>query len=195
MNEKIRCLRENMKRLDLDAMIVSNPINIRYLTNIDSEEGLLIITRKENIYLTHTMFLEAVNSVLTIMDEIVVVDQKDISKDEAQNFFLFCENVGFEESYVTYEKYKTLKHKFRINSLVPTEGIVESQRIVKDEEEIKKIKKASEITDKCFSHLLEYIKRDMTEKEIALEIEIFMRKNGADRNSISSYSSKWRKLK
>ena len=55
MNYKIRTLRERIKSLNLEGMIVSNPINIKYLTNIDPEvQGTLLITRKENIYITYT---------------------------------------------------------------------------------------------------------------------------------------------
>ena len=58
--------------------------------------------------------------------------------------------------------------------------MIEKLRAVKDNEEIYKIKKACEITDKCFNHLLEFIKVGKTEKEIAFEIEMFFRKNGAE---------------
>ena len=70
MNEKIRYLREKMKKLDLEGMIISNPINIKYLTNIE-EEGTLLITRKENIFITYSMYLESVKNTLTINDEII----------------------------------------------------------------------------------------------------------------------------
>ncbi len=179
MNYKIRALREKLKSLNLEGMIVSNPVNIKYLTNIESE-GTLLITRKENIFLTYTMFIQDVNRTLTIDDEIIVADVKDVSVEEAENFFVFCENIGFEEDYVTYEQYKKLKQKYRINNMVETENIIEKQRMIKDEEEIEKIRKACEITDKCFKHLLGYIKEGMTEKEVALEIEVFFKKNGAD---------------
>ena len=179
MNYKIRALREKLKSLNLEGMIVSNPVNIRYLTNIQSE-GILLITRKENIFLTYTMYLEDVNRTLTIDDEIIVADTRDVSIEEAQNFFLFCENIGFEENYVTYEQYKKLKQKYRINNMVETEGIIEKQRMIKDEDEIENTKKACEITDNCFKHLLEFIKEGMTEKEIALEIETYFKRNGAD---------------
>ena len=182
MNHKIRALREKLKSLNLEGMIVSNPINIKYLTNIDPEiEGVLLITRKENIYLTYTMFIEDVNRTLTIDDEIIVVDTRDVSKEEAENFFVFCENIGFEENYVTYEQYKRLKQKYRINNMAETDGIIEKQRMIKEEEEIQNIKKACEITDKCFEYLLTYIKEGMTEKEVALEIEMFFKKNGAEK--------------
>lgn len=179
MNFKIRNLRERLKNLNLEGMIVSNPVNIKYLTNIDSE-GVLLLTRKENIFLTYTMYLETVKKTLTIDDEIIVVDLRDISQEEYENFFVFCENIGFEEKYVKYSEYQDIKAKYKPNNLVETEGIVEKQRMIKDQEEIENITKACEITDKCFSHLLKYIKPGMTEKQIALEIEIFFRTNGAE---------------
>ena len=180
MNSRIQYLREQLKRLNFDGMIVASPINIKYLTNIDLAEGLLLITRKENVFLTYTMFIEDVNSVLTINDEIIVMDFRNISKEDYENFFLFCENVGFEEKYVTYENYQNLKQKYKIHNFVETEGIIESQRIIKDEGETQKIKKACEITDNCFKHLLKYIEKGMTEKEIALEIEVFFKTHGAE---------------
>ena len=163
----------------MEGMIVTNPVSIKYLTNIENE-GTLLITRKENIFLTYTMFLESVKNTVTINDEIIVADFRDVSKDKYENFFLFCENIGFEENYVTYKQYHYLKQKYRVNNLAETENIIEKLRAVKDQDEISKIKKACELTDKCFNHLLEFIKIGTTEKEIALEIEIFFRTNGAE---------------
>ena len=179
MNEKIRLLRERLRSLNMDGMIVTNPMSIKYLTNIENE-GTLLITRRENIFLTYTMFLESVKSTLTINDEIIVADFRNISSPDYENFFVFCENVGFEENYVTYKQYHYLKQRYRVNNLAETENIIEKIKAVKEQEEINKIKKACELTDKCFSHILEFIKIGMTEKEIAFEIEMFFRKNGAE---------------
>ena len=95
MNERIQALRHKMAGLDLQGMIISNPINVKYLTGIDAE-GILLLTRKENIYVTDARYTEYVTSILTPFDEIVVDDQKNISKYDYENYFLFCENVGFE---------------------------------------------------------------------------------------------------
>ncbi len=178
MNEKIRLLRERLRNVNMEGMIITNPVNIKYLTGIE-DEGTLLLTRKENIFLTYTMFLESVKSTVTINDEIIVTDYRDIGKEEYENFFLFCENIGFEENYVTYKQYNDLKQKYKVN-LAETENIIEKLRAVKDDEEIEKLSKACEITDKCFDHLLTFIKEGMTEKEIALEIEKFFRENGAE---------------
>ena len=113
MNVKIKWLRNKLNLLDMQGMIVSNPVNIYYLTGISMEtEGTLLITRKENIYITDSRYIESVNRVLTIDDEIIVYNVKDVSKDDYENFFMFCENVGFEEAYVTYAKYKEYMHLY-----------------------------------------------------------------------------------
>ena len=179
MNIKIRCLRERLKSLDMQGMIISNPINIKYLTNIDAE-GILLITRKENFYITDGRYIEKVQNTLTIDDDIIVTDIKNVSEYDYENYFMYCENVGFEEKYVTYYKYREYIQKFKINNFVETEYIIEKQRMIKDENEIKNITKACEITDSCFKYLLTYIKKGQTEKEIAREIENFFIKNGAD---------------
>ena len=179
MNNNIRWLRDKIKMLDLQGIIITNPLNIKYLTGIDAE-GTFLITPKENIYITDGRYVEAVNNKLTISDEIFVYDMKDLSLDDYENFFIFCEKVGFEENYVTYAKYKEYMHKYKINSLEETEEIIEKQRMIKDPEEIYAISKACEITDRCFDHLREFIKVGMTEKQIAKEIEDFFTENGAE---------------
>lgn len=179
MNQKIAWLRNKLKGLNLDGMIVSNPINIKYLTNITAE-GILLITRKENIYITDARYIEIVNSTLTIDDGIIVYDARAIRPEDYENFFLFCENVGFEENNMTYASYKKMMHMYKIENLQETENLIEAHRTIKDQTEIEKISKACKITDDCFSYLLSYIKVGKTEKEIALEIEKFFKLNGAE---------------
>ena len=175
MNSKLQWLRNTMSSLNLQGIIISNPINVRYLTNIEAE-GILLLTRKENIYITDGRYIEHVHSTLTLYDEIIVYNISDVSKDDYENFFMFCENVGFEEHYVTYAGYKELIRKYKINNLVETENIIEKQRMIKDKDEMSNLEKACEITDNCFSYLLTYIKPGMTEKQIADEIEEYYKK-------------------
>ena len=176
MNQKMQWLRNKLLSLDLQGMIISNPVNIRYLTNIQAE-GTLLVTRKENVFLTDGRYIEDVHNTLTLFDEIVVYDVRGLRKEDYENFFIFCEKVGFEENYVTYAKYKEYMHKYKINSLIETENMIEKQRTVKDEEEIENIRKACEITDNCFEYITKYIKPGMTEKQIAREIDDYYYKN------------------
>ena len=178
MNVRIKWLRNQLMSLNLDGMIVSNPINVRYLTGL-SEEGILIIAPKENIFVTDGRYIESVNRNLTIDDEIVAYEAKNLNKYDYEAIFMLSENVGFEENYVTYEQYKKYLQTYQVN-LVETEGLIENQRIVKDEQEIEIITKACEITDKAFEYIIKNIKKGMTEIEVAFEIEKFMILNGAD---------------
>ena len=179
MNPKIKWLRDKINMENMQGMIISNPVNIRYLTGITAE-GILLITRKENFFITDGRYLEEVKSTLTINDGIIVNDISTITRDDYENFFMFCENVGFEENYITYATYKKYIERYKINNFEETENLIEKQRMIKDDGEICLIEKACYITDLCFKYICDYIKIGMTEKEIAYEIEKFFRGNGAD---------------
>lgn len=178
MNKRLKWLKNQLKALNLEGMIVSNPINIKYLTGLNAE-GILIIAPRETVFITDSRYIEDVNSKLTISDEIVAYDSKNLSKYDYEGFFMICENIGFEENYVTYANYLKYLQTYKVN-LVETEGLIERQRFIKDEEEIECIKKACEITDKTFDYIIHNIKRGMTEKEVAFEIEKYMISLGAD---------------
>lgn len=178
MNDRIKKLRQMLNEKDIQGMIVSNPQNIRYLTGLTAE-GTLIINIKENIFLTDSRYVEEVKKNISVDDNISVINISDISRYDYENFFILCNNVGFEEKYITYEAYQNYMQLYQVN-LVETEGIIEKLREIKEEEEIENIKNACKITDECFEYIIKYIKVGMTEKRIAFEIEKFMRMNGAD---------------
>lgn len=178
MNYKIKCLREKMKLLEIDGMIISNPINIEYITGVYAE-GTLIINDKDNIFITDARYIEDVNSTITISDEINVRDQANIPENEYISFFANCPRVGIEENYISYSKYQNLVRIYRLKEAVETNNLIEKMRTIKDDNEIAKIRRACEITDNCFTHLLEYIKVGMTERQIAFEIEKYFIENGA----------------
>ena len=157
MNSKIKSLRNQLTAKEIDGMIISNPVNIRYLTGLTAE-GTLLLTPKENIFITDSRYIDAVNSFLTIDQEIMAFDLKKLSKYDYESFFAGCNNVGFEEGYVTYEMYKAYLVTYRVDSLVETEHLIEINRFVKDEEEIDNCKKACLITDLAFEHIKEFIR-------------------------------------
>lgn len=165
MNYKVKCIREKMKLLNIQGLIISNPVNVKYIIGLPIE-GIILITEKENYIITDARYIEEVNQFITINDEFIIYDFKDITETDNQSFFQNCENVGFEENYVTYAEYENIVRKYRIKNIEETEKIIEKMRMIKDEKEIEKIKKACEITDNCFSHLLTFIKIGMTENKL-----------------------------
>ena len=65
MNNRIFCLKQRLNALNIDGMIVTNPSNILYLTDLKAE-GVLLLTKEENIFLTDGRYIEDVNNVLSI---------------------------------------------------------------------------------------------------------------------------------
>ena len=59
MNDRLQAVRNKMVRLNLQGMIIEKPENIRYLTKIEAE-GILLLTRKENIFITDGRYMEYV---------------------------------------------------------------------------------------------------------------------------------------
>ncbi len=179
MNKKIIKLREKLHENGIDGMIITNKSNIRYLTRLNAE-GILLITDKENIFITDARYIEEAENKLTIEDEIVIYDVAGIRDEEYIAFFEDCDTVGFEENDISYARYAKCKVRYRLRDMVETNNLIKDLRMIKDEDEISNIRKACEITDKCFSHLVNFIKPNISERDIAFEIEKFFLENGAD---------------
>lgn len=179
MNQRIKKLREKMKSENTDGFIVYNPIDIFYLTGLNSE-GVLLINKYENTFITDSRYIEETKNSITIDDEIIVQNISDLTDEDYLNFFSDCDKVGFEENYVTYSKYKNMILKFRIKEAVERASLIEKLRAEKDDQEIEYIETACNITDSCFLHLQEFIKIGMTEKDVAFEIERFFHDNNSD---------------
>lgn len=122
------------------------------------QNGTLLLTPKDNIFITDSRYIESVNSSLTIDQEIIAYNVNNLDKYDFESYFAGCNSVGFEEGYVTYEMYKSYLITYRVNNLVETEHLIELNRFVKDEEEIDNCKKACLITDKAFEYIKNYIK-------------------------------------
>ena len=177
MNIKLKTFRSKLLST-FDGMIVTNPINVKYLTGLE-EEGILIIGEKENVFITDSRYIESVNKKLTLDDQIVCYNVSDLNKMDYEGFFSMSQNVGFEENFVTYANYKKYLQQYKVD-LQETEAMIETQRIVKEDDEIENTKIACDITDRAFNYICKNIREGMTEKQIAYEIERFMVENGAD---------------
>jgi Xaa-Pro aminopeptidase len=93
--------------------------------------------------------------------------------------------LGFEDT-ISFKEYETLKEGLQIKELQKVSGLVENIRMIKDDEELKCLKTAVEIGDAAFKYLLSYIRPGVTEMEVALELEYFMKKQGASKLSFDS---------
>jgi Xaa-Pro aminopeptidase len=85
--------------------------------------------------------------------------------------------IGFESDFATWETYQ--KMNAVIGSLSPLH--LDKLRMVKDEAELAALRVAVRLADRAFGHILSFIKPGVSERDVALELEFFMRKNGAEK--------------
>ncbi len=166
-----------MREKNIEAFVIYKPVNVTYITGFTGDDSVAFVTHDRAIFITDGRYTEqAVKEVKNFE----VIEHKNGIKEVLKEYIktLGIKKLAFEES-VSYRQYRELKEFLEID-LIPEVNVVETLRMVKDDEEIENIKKAQNITDKAFEHLLNFIKVGMTEKEVALELEYFMKKQGAE---------------
>ncbi|ADD02341.1 peptidase M24 [Thermoanaerobacter mathranii subsp. mathranii str. A3] len=177
MNKRLQNLKELMRKKNIEAFVIYKPVNVTYITGFTGDDSVAFVTHDRAIFITDGRYTEqAVKEVKNFE----VIEHKNGIKEVLKEYIktLGIKKLAFEES-VSYGQYRELKEFLEID-LIPEVNVVETLRMVKDDQEIENIKKAQNITDKAFEYLLNFIKVGMTEKEVALELEYFMKKQGAE---------------
>lgn len=177
----INKLKEYLKKTGSAALIMSEE-NICYFTSFHSTNGYLVVTGDKAIFLTDSRYIEAAQNKITSCDEILQI--KSMENDLVPLVkSLGVTEVKTESERISVSRYNTIKKLFDFASVTSDGDLDEAIgeiRTVKNEAEVAKIVKAQRIAEMAFDYILDFISTDKTEKEIALELEYFMLKNGAD---------------
>ncbi|HHV98077.1 MAG TPA: aminopeptidase P family protein [Clostridiaceae bacterium] len=177
--KRLSGLRAKLRELNADAALITKRENYRYLSGFTGTFANLIITQDSAFLITDFRYVEQAAEQAKLFEII----QYTGKLEDTLNELLISQNVnilGFEESYLSFAEYSKYKLKFSVKELIPLGRAVEELRMVKDETEIDILRKAVQIADNAFTHILGYIKPGLTELEIAAEIEYFMKKQGAE---------------
>lgn len=188
MNSRLEKLRAKLDELGLDAMIVSQNADQRYLTGFSGHadyDSLVLVSRNDARVVTDFRYWEAAEKQAPSLQLVKRIrgeyDLSDALCDFAKDNSLGV--VGFESQHVNLYQFKDWKKGLaRAGAkLKSTEDVIKTLRAVKDQDEISKIRAAVDLTDAAFSNLLKQIRPGMSEKQAAWIIETFMREHGADR--------------
>ena len=164
-----------------DCVIISSPENRRYFTGFNSSDGFLVITNDEAIFFTDSRYIEAAQNQITVCKSVLLrrVSETIVPYLKEKNI----ENIYLETERLTVAELNSLKKAFdfcKVEAKEEVDEIINKARAVKTDYEVDCIKKAQKIAEDAFSHILNFIKEGVTEKEIALELDFFMLKNGAE---------------
>lgn len=176
---KLNRLRNKMNELSVDAVLVLDELNQHYLSEFAFTDGFLFVT-KANAYLVtdfryYEMALKGANRDFEIL---MPENRKEFLKKVISENCI--KSIGFEGGTISYETYKRYVDDYPEVEFVNISNAIEVIRQIKTPDEIAKMQKAQDITDAAFSSLLKMITPDMTEIDVALELEYAMRKGGAD---------------
>jgi Xaa-Pro aminopeptidase len=172
---------EKMKKEYIDGFFISNPYNVHYISGFREKFAYALITEKGKYILTDGRHKE-IASKTTKGFEIIDWQQKKNKLKQAVDEIIKKEGVkrlGFEAEHLTYKKFTEL-YDMVDAEITPVIGLVEQLRVVKTDEEIENLRKASQINDRVFERLLKNIKVGKTEKEISALCNYYVRLEGGD---------------
>ena len=176
---KLTKLRDKMKQIGVDSVIVYDELNQKYLSDFAFTDGFLLITNESAHLVTDFRYYEMAIKGASSEFEIATPDNRKSYVGEILARYS-CKALGFEGGFVSYSLYASLAKDYSGIELVDIGNSIEELREIKTPDEIEKIQKAQNITDSAFSHVLSMINYNMTELDVAVELEYAMRKAGAD---------------
>lgn len=181
---RVRALREALEGTHAQALLVTDLTNVRYLTGFSGTNGQVLVTAAETVFMTDGRYAARASSLVEEADidiypsrltESLIPRLKDLG----------IKQLGFESLTMTVSERDDLDDRLEGIDLVATTRLVEELRRVKDEDEIGALRRAIAVGDEAFAWILQRLQPGMTEREVALELEVHMRQSGADEISFS----------
>ena len=184
MNLRLEAALRKLEENNLDGLIVSSSANITYLTKYQSRDSYFIISAKGCMYITDSRYTEEAKARL---DKKIIVHKSNgsVFKTIARiSLELGLKRIGFEARYLPFAEHKRIEEYLDKQArLIHTHSIIEKLREVKDEDEIKKIKMAVQITAKALKFIGEFIAPGQKEIEVVAELERFIRYHGSSKGA------------
>jgi Xaa-Pro aminopeptidase len=177
--KRIRRLASDLVALKLDALLVTDLTNVRYLTGFSGTNGQVLVHADGSIFLSDPRYAARAKLIVQGAEiDIYPVEITDIL--DAHLGRLRVGRLGIEAASMTLSERDRIVDALDLVETVPTEGVVEKHRRIKDVEEVALIKEAVAVADDAFAWVLDRIGVGATEREIALDLEMRMRLSGAD---------------
>jgi len=177
--DRLQRVRGDMLAASLDALIVSEAGNRRWLTGFTGSAGWPVVLSDDAFLLTDSRYFEQVEreapefrlerfsaNPLKRLSELLL--EQGVSR------------AGFERETLTVGQFESLRKHGPGVEWSPTSGLVEFHRAVKTDEEIERIRSAEILSDRAMAHAAETVRPGMTEAELAWALERYMRENGAE---------------
>ncbi len=185
---QLKRLQKIMKEKNVEGVLLSSTLNQRYITNFNYDDGYVVVFQDKAYLLTDFRYIEAASKQVSKEDFEILTPKghlrcvASLAEENGAATMLVEESELSLEYFSFFEKAAEGKVKY----ISGASAILTDMRMVKTENELANMAEAQRITDAAFAHIINFIRPDMTEVDVALELEFFMRKNGAERTSFET---------
>lgn len=186
MKEKaLKILREN----GLDAMVIGDRYNRRYLSGFTGSAGLLYVSENRQVVLTDSRYEEQVRRECGDFEGFCVRDRDYVAALNRMMEEDGVKRVGYEDETILLKEYLDYKNRGVQQELVGIGKSVNLMRALKEPWEIERIRRAEAIGDEAFTHILTILRPGITEREVAIELDYTMLRLGAERLSFDTIAA------
>ncbi len=185
IKNRIARLRDFIKAQKCDAVIINKEENLHYFSGFRGDDTLLFITDNDCFLITDSRYTQQAKQQtdFTVIEHTAGLFAKTAEIAEKSG----ASSVAFEGNALLFDSYTRLKNllgEYEID--FSTAVNLDELRIIKDDEEISLLKKAIQISDEAYTHILKYVKAGMSENEVAAELEDKMRRLGSERPAFTT---------
>ncbi|MFN2488475.1 MAG: M24 family metallopeptidase [Actinomycetota bacterium] len=176
---RIEGLRAKLDGLGVDALLVTNLTNVRYLTGFSGTNGQVLVSSSEAVFLSDPRYAARAAD-LVQGAEVVIYPSKLVDLLPGRVEAAGVARLGIEARTMTVAQRDDLAGPLEGVELVSTSNVVEGSRRAKDAEEIAAIREAVRLGDEAFMWILDRLAPGKSERDIALELEVRIRRQGAE---------------
>ncbi len=183
-SRRLAAIRETVRTEGVEAFVVASPANVAYLTGFErvfDEEpaSVCLITNGDARVFVDSRYAEAAKAASESGPWLVVGPEVNVWESVLEAIDGGGYGAFAVEAAITHARFEKVASG-REDNVRSANGWVERLRVVKEPEEVERIARAAELADAAFDHVLGAIRAGTTEAEVALELEVFMRRNGSE---------------
>lgn len=183
--QRIHALRKLFIDSKCDAIIINKEENLHYFSGFRGDDTFLVITEADCYLITDSRYIEQAKEQTDF--KIVEHTSGILKKTSDLIASLNLKQIAFEGGAISYNQYKVLSDLLLEHNILLAASLDLTQlRIIKDKQEIELLKKAIWISDEAFKYIINMVKVGMSEVQVAMELEHYMRKLGSERPAFTT---------
>ncbi len=179
MNEqpRLKRLQQLLTQTSCDALLIDHPIDLYYMTGLVLSAGLLFIHAEGSYLILDSRYTEVAQqqTVFPVLSAVGFTLKKLLTLPELRAI----KKIGIDAETTSYKKFNEWSQELSSFDLIPLDSLVQQLRLIKDPEEIQQLKKSADLCCQGFDYVLSLLRPGISEWELALELEIFWKKQGA----------------